>query len=133
MGKTILRKLHPVLQVSDVRRAVRFYVDCLGFEVGYLMGSIEPVPCAGVCCDGIEIDLELVDLELLDDAVLTPSHLRFLVDNPDALHRELSEQGEIDPLPRLEYGRWDTLELSLDDPDGNRLTFYRLLVAAELK
>jgi catechol 2,3-dioxygenase-like lactoylglutathione lyase family enzyme len=131
----LLRQLHPILQVSDVRRAVKFYVDCLGFEIGFFMGSIEPVPCAGVCRDGIEIYLELVDLELLDDdaATLTPTHLRFLVDDPDALFRELSEQGKVDPLPPVRYGRWDTRDLSIAGPDGNQLTFYRVLIDDELK
>jgi catechol 2,3-dioxygenase-like lactoylglutathione lyase family enzyme len=133
METTKLRKVHPVLQVSDVRRGVKFYVDCLGFEIGFFMGSIEPVPWAGVCRDGIEIYLELVDLELVDAAALTPTHLRFLVDDPDALFRELSEQGKIDPLPPVRYGRWDTRELSISDPDGNLLTFYRMLVDDELK
>jgi catechol 2,3-dioxygenase-like lactoylglutathione lyase family enzyme len=135
MEKAILQQLHPVLQVRDVRRAVDFYVECLGFEVSFFMGSIEPVPCAAVSRDGIELYLELIPLELVDDdaAVVTPTRLRFLVHDPDALHRELSKQGKLDPLPPVGYGPWDTRDLSLEDPDGNKLIFYRMLVDDELK
>jgi hypothetical protein len=59
--------------------------------------------------------------------------LRILVHEPDALHRELSEQGKIDPLPPVRFGPWDTRDLSIEDPDGNTLIFYRLLVNDELK
>lgn len=127
---TMLRAIHPVLQVRDVRRAVKFYVECLGFEIGYFMDSIVPIPCASVQRDGFELDLELVDD---DEVMLMPSHLRFRVDDPDALFQELSEQGKIDPLPRVRYGRWDTRELPISDPDGNSLTFYRVLIDDELK
>jgi hypothetical protein len=62
-----------------------------------------------------------------------PSPVWFLVDDPDALFRELSEQGKIDPLPPVRFSRWDTRDLSIADPDGNQLTFYRMLIDDELK
>ena len=113
--------LTPILRSFDERRARRFYVDFLGFEVEFEHRFEPDAPLyMGLRKDECRIHLS----EHYGDG--TPgSGLRIQVDDVRAYAKwlraknfENSRPGE----PQLqEWGAW---EITIADPSGNRLTFY---------
>ena len=53
--ETKFRGLTPVVTVNDISRSVEFYVNALGFELGFIYG--EPISYAGLHRDKVEIHL----------------------------------------------------------------------------
>jgi catechol 2,3-dioxygenase-like lactoylglutathione lyase family enzyme len=103
----------PVFFVADVHRALRFYVDMLGFEkswhTGDGMGGVCQVnrgECEIILCeDGAPRDKARLFIEL------TPAGLA-------ELRRELGERSV--PVTETWWG-YDSLQVF--DPDGNELLF----------
>jgi catechol 2,3-dioxygenase-like lactoylglutathione lyase family enzyme len=106
-----------VLAVSNVGRSLAFFMDKLGFRVEFRMG--DPVEYA-------IIERDMVSLHLMpasrDPAALGQARIYVFAAGVDALHEELRALGfPIEVAPKdLSYGM---REMSLRDPDGNRLTF----------
>ena len=104
----------PRLPVADVEQAVAFYVDRLGFQLGWKWGS--PVTHASVCRDSVSLDL-----------ISAPEGRRgtamayIQVSGVDTYFSELKEKdlGATEPQDRP-YGMRD---FEVVDPDGNRLAF----------
>ena len=103
----------PRLPVSDIDRALAFYCERLGFQIGWQWGS--PVTHANVCRDSISLDL------LAGPAGRGPAMVYIQLRSVDAYFAELQgrsvEASEPGDRP---YGMRD---FELIDPDGNRLAF----------
>ncbi len=103
----------PVLFVSDVNRAIRFYVDMLGFEKSWHEGD-----GAGKVCQVNRSDCEII---LCEDATRRDKARLFVeltADGLTDLRREVVERSV--PSKETWWG-YDTLQI--DDPDGNELFF----------
>ena len=103
----------PVFFVADVNRAVRFYVDRLGFEKAWHTGD-----GAGKVCQVNHGECEII---LCEDATRSDKGRLFIeltADGLAALRRDFLEQAV--PTKETWWG-YDTLQV--DDPDGNELLF----------
>ena len=105
---------HPGLVVTDIQKAVDFYVDKLGFSPGFTWG--EPVPTfAGVNLGNVQIFLE-------KGSPNPEGGVYFVIGNADELfefQRANGVQVEAQPGDR-EYGLRD---YTVKDLHGHRLTF----------
>ena len=103
-----------MLPVADLRRAIDFYVDVLGFRLGFNAGAY-----GGVRRDAIEIHFERVDAKAPGER----SGCRIEVTGIRRLYADfrakgtIAADGDIGPKP------WGTTEFTVRDPDGNALTF----------
>jgi catechol 2,3-dioxygenase-like lactoylglutathione lyase family enzyme len=103
----------PVLFVADVNRAIRFYVDMLGFEKAWHSDD-----GAGTVCQVNHGECEII---LCEDATRRDRGRLFIeltAEGLAELRRELVERAV--PTKDILWG-YDTLQI--DDPDGNELFF----------
>jgi catechol 2,3-dioxygenase-like lactoylglutathione lyase family enzyme len=103
----------PVLFVADVNRAVRFYVDMLGFEKRWHEGD-----GAGNVC---QVDRGECEIILCEDATRRDRGRLFIELTADGLadlRREVVERA----VPSKQSW-WGYDALQVDDPDGNELLF----------
>lgn len=103
----------PVLFVADVNRALRFYVDVLGFEKSWHEGD-----GAGTVCQVNRGECEMI---LCEDATRRDRARLFVELTPDGLadlRREIVERS----VPSRESW-WGYDVVQIDDPDGNELLF----------
>ena len=103
----------PVLFVSDVNRALRFYVDKLGFEKQWHEGD-----GAGNVCQVHRAGSEII---LCADAARTDKSRLFVeltVDGIAALRRQI-----VDHSIASENSWWGSDVIKIVDPDGNELLF----------
>jgi len=85
-----LLAVHPVIEVRDVSAAIEFYAR-LGFALAFRDDPVEP-RYAGIRRDEVELHLQWHDAA---EWARCPqrANYRFLVQDVDALHAELSGQG----------------------------------------
>ncbi len=111
----------PVVRIFDEQKAREFYVDYLGFSVDWEHRHADGMPlymqvskgdCKvhlsehhGDCSPGAVMRIETLDL--------------------DAFHQQLKEKQYKYANPGIEYQPWGSFEMSVRDPFGNRLTFYK--------
>ncbi|HEV2641385.1 MAG TPA: glyoxalase superfamily protein [Candidatus Elarobacter sp.] len=103
----------PVLFVTDVNRAIRFYVDMLGFEKRWHSDD-----GAGNVC---QVDRGACEIILCADATRSDRGRLFIELTADGLadlRRELAERA----VPSKQSW-WGYDALQIDDPDGNELLF----------
>ena len=103
----------PVLFVSDVNRAARFYIDMLGFVKHWHSDN-----GAGTVCQVNRGECEII---LCEDATRTCKARLFIeltADGVSDLRRELEERA----VPHKEAW-WGYDSIQVDDPDGNELLF----------
>ena len=103
----------PVLFVADVNRALRFYIDMLGFEKRWHEDD-----GAGNVCQVNRGECEII---LCEDATRRDKARLFVELTPDGLtdlRREIVERSV--PSKNSWWG-YDVLQV--DDPDGNELLF----------
>jgi len=114
-----LGKVTPVLRIFDEAKALEFYVEFLGFKVGWrhrfkpdlpLYMEVSRDGCAlhltehhGDACPGAAVRIETSDVE--------------------QYHAELNAKQYRYARPGLEDMPWGSREMSINDPFGNRLTF----------
>ncbi len=115
----------PILPAADVRAAVDFYVEKLGFSEVFSHG--EPPGYAGVMRDGV-----LVHLCHMEDAQrwAEQTMLRFAVSNLDGLFAQMQEAGVVHPNGGLRDEPWGTREFTVLDLDGVCITFSEKIAAA---
>ncbi len=122
-NKGYLHQVHPVLPVKDVVEALAFYVNRLGFKIGFADDSKNPT-YAGVLRDGIEIHLQWHDAIEWDVEVDRPM-LRIVTQNIEALYEEFATKGVFHAHTQIRETAWGTKEFAFYDPFKNGLTFYR--------
>lgn len=103
----------PVFFVADVNRAVRFYVDMLGFEKGWHEGD-----GAGTVCQVNRGECEII---LCEDATRRGKGRLFIELTADGL-ADLRRMFVERSVPSKETW-WGTDVLQVEDPDGNELLF----------
>jgi len=120
MSKTILIKqvthqwyTRPVLFVADVNRALRFYIDLLGFEKRWHEGD-----GAGKVCQVERSECEII---LCEDATRTDKARLFVSLTPDGLTELRSEIIERAIPNKKAWWGYDVIKIV--DPDGNELLF----------
>jgi catechol 2,3-dioxygenase-like lactoylglutathione lyase family enzyme len=103
----------PVFFVADVDRALRFYIDRLGFDKSWHEGD-----GAGKVCQVNRAECEII---LCEDAERTDKARLFVELTPDGLtelRREIAERS----IPS-EKSWWGYDVIKVVDPDGNELLF----------
>ena len=114
-------QVQPILGTRDIEKAIRFYVDRLGFTLAFRDASI-PTNYIGLRRDGVELHMQFQYPHEMGT-----TRLRFVVDDPDALYDEYKEKDVFYEGTRLANTPWGTREFALYDLDRNALTFYRHL------
>ena len=104
----------PMLPVANLRRAIDFYVDTLGFRLGFNAGSY-----GGVRRDAIEIHFSKTDETNAGER----SGCRVEVTDIRRLYSDSKEKGVVASDGEIAAQPWGTTEFTVRDPDGNRLTF----------
>ena len=103
----------PVLFVAEVNRAIRFYVDMLGFRKVWHEGDGE-----GTVCQVNRGDCEIILCEHATRRDRGRLFVELNVDELTRLRRELVERS----VPTRETW-WGYDSIQVDDPDGNELLF----------
>ena len=103
----------PVLFVADVKRALRFYVDMLGFEKAWPEGD-----GAGKVCQVNRGECEII---LCEDSARRDKARLFIELTPEGL-ADLRHEIVARSVPSKESW-WGYDVLQVDDPDGNELLF----------
>ena len=109
----------PILRIFDEAKAREFYVDFLGFTVDW-QHRFEP---------GLPIYLQVsrgacvLHLSEHHGDASPGAAMRIQADDIDALHTELIAKQYRYARPSIEATPWDTRDMSVKDPFGNRLTF----------
>ncbi|PHX97450.1 MAG: glyoxalase [Gemmatimonadetes bacterium] len=114
MGEPYFTRGIPMLPVANLRRAIDFYVDTLGFRLGFNAGTF-----GGVRRDAIEIHFSLAD----EASPGERTGCRIEVTEIHGLYRAFRDAGAIDPAGDIGPKPWGTTEFTVRDPDGNALTF----------
>lgn len=118
-----LKQIHPILPVKNVKKAVAYYVNNLGFKLAFI-DSTDANGYAGVKRDDIEIHLQWHDAEEWEARVDRPM-LRIYVDSIEDLFTEYSTKHVLHKNTSLKQTPWRTKEFAFYDIYGNGLTFYR--------
>ncbi|HVZ47643.1 MAG TPA: VOC family protein [Gemmatimonadaceae bacterium] len=114
MGNPYFTRGIPMLPVADLRQAIDFYVDVLGFRLGFNAGTY-----GGVRRDAIEIHFFRTSAADLAER----SGCRIEVTDIRGLYRAFRDAGVIAPGGDIAAQPWGTTEFTVRDPDGNALTF----------
>jgi len=119
----MLQKTIPVLRIFDVTKAKGFYIDWLGFKIEWEHQFEENMPYyISISRDEIQIHLS----EHHGDG--TPGTHVFIVCNEiEKFHEELQSRPYKYYRPGLEKTFYGTLEISVQDPFGNKLSFNEYL------
>jgi catechol 2,3-dioxygenase-like lactoylglutathione lyase family enzyme len=105
--------MRPVLFVADVNRALRFYIDLLGFEKNWHEGD-----GAGKVCQVSRAGCEII---LCEDAMRRDRARLFVALTPEGLADLRHEIVERSIPSKKSWWGYDVIQI--DDPDGNELLF----------
>jgi catechol 2,3-dioxygenase-like lactoylglutathione lyase family enzyme len=115
----MLQKTIPILRIFDVVKAKEFYIDWLGFKIEWEHQFEENMPYY-ICISRDEIQIHLSEHH--GDG--TPGTHVFIVCNEiGKFHEELQSRLYKYYRPGLEKTFYGTLEISVQDPFGNKLSF----------
>ncbi len=112
-------QVQPILGTRDVAKAVRFYVERLGFTLAF------GVPTNEGNYVGLRRDSVVLHMQFQYEHEMGTIRLRIVVDDPDALYAEYKDKDVFYEGTRLQDTPWGTREFALYDLDRNSLTFYR--------
>jgi catechol 2,3-dioxygenase-like lactoylglutathione lyase family enzyme len=104
----------PMLPVSNVRRAIEFFVDKLDFKFIFNAGTY-----GGVRRDAIEVHFYHTD----DPALPKHSTCRIEVTEIRILYSAYRERGVISKSGEIAAQPWGTTEFIVEAPDGNHVVF----------
>ena len=117
-----IRRIAPVLTVSDVKAAIDWYGRALGFKPGYINRAAGDETGASwnyALLDNGDTEIHLCRTVAEDDTLSSPSNCYVFVSDIEAWHKHLSamatDVAEIMEMP------WGSVECWLHDPYGNRL------------
>ena len=113
-----------VFTVAEVAPSLRFYVEKLGFQIHFQMGE----PPSYAIVERGAVSLHLMP-QSQDPRGLGTSSVYVFAAGVDALHDELTLRGCPIELAPKDYS-YGMREMSVRDPDGNRLTFGEEIKAA---
>ena len=124
MSATQLKDVIPILDVRDVDRALRYYVERLGFQIEFRYAD-DPNNYAGVVRDSVCLHMQWQHEDHFKQGTAGRLRVRISVSDPDALFEEYRSKGVLDQQMRIRDTPWGTREFGFRDLDGNGLTFYR--------
>lgn len=119
--QAVLQAVNPVLPSKDVRAAIQFYVERLGFTLLFQDSNEDP-RYAGLRRDDVELHIQWHDPE--EWAAVERPMLRFVVKGVVQLHREYQARDVFHGGTQLRETEWGTHEFAFYDLDQNGLTFY---------
>jgi len=114
---SMFKKTHPIIGTRDIKRAIKFYTQRLGFQLAF-GDKTDPPNYVGFRRDAVEIHMQFQF-----EHEMSRIRLRFLVDDPDALFNEYRQQGVECSASGIRDTLWETREFALFDMDRNALTF----------
>jgi catechol 2,3-dioxygenase-like lactoylglutathione lyase family enzyme len=116
-ASSMFKMTQPILGTRDIKRAIEFYTQKLGFQLAF-DDNADPPNYVGFRRDAVELHMQFQF-----EHEMTHIRLRFLVDDPDELLVEYRQRGvESNGIRDTD---WGTREFALYDMDHNALTFYR--------
>ena len=121
------KKTHPILGTRDIKRAIEFYTQRLGFQLAF-GDKTDPPNYVGFRRDAVELHMQFQF-----EHEMGTIRLRFLVEDPDALFNEYRERGVECGAGGVRNTPWGSREFGLNDKDRNSLAFYRDLTSAEME
>lgn len=124
-GKTMptLSKVTPILRIFDEAKAREFYLEYLGFSIGFEHRFENGMPLyMGINRDDVTLHLT----EHHGDAC-PGSAVRIQIDNVTKFHAELESKNYKHLNPGIEDMPWGSREVCLRDPFGNRLVFFEAI------
>ena len=115
-----LSGITPILRIFDEAKAREFYLDFLGFSVDWEHRFGDNFPLY------VQVSKDKCVLHLSEHhGDSSPgSALRIETDDVGAMNRELKEKDYKYAKPGIEETPWQTKEMSISDPFGNRLVFF---------
>lgn len=113
--------ISPVLASSDVPRDIEWYESKLGFKNVYDSSAYQKGKIDYVVLGRGNLFFHM-QFQFPDD--MTSTDLKFQVQNIEPLFEELTNQELIPPGKITRKTGWNTSEVSLFDPSGNRITFF---------
>jgi catechol 2,3-dioxygenase-like lactoylglutathione lyase family enzyme len=127
----MFKQTQPIIGTRDMRRAIAFYTEKLGFKLAFgadpaVEADAEHPNYVGYRRDAIELHMQFQF-----EHEMGTIRLRFLVEDPDALHAEYRQRGVECNRDGVQDKPWGTREFALYDPDRNAFTFYRDLTPDE--
>lgn len=115
----------PVLVVTDPERSAQFMTDVLGMQL--LSG--DPDWFFGLGSEKVRlVPAARVDLELGQHADAGATACRIMATDIRLLHERCELHKVVVKKQHLRHTRWGTEEFTAEDPDGNRITFWNVLV-----
>lgn len=118
-GGASFKQVIPVIFVADLAAAMAYYVDKLGFQVGFE----SEWEYNGVFRDGLELHIgKSAKAEVAGHG----ANLYFMVENLDALREEYLHSGAISPENEIIEQPYGMRELHVEDPFGYRIGFAEL-------
>src|SRR3569832_2332979 len=121
----MFRRTHPIIGTRDIKRAIEFYVQRLGFQLAF-QDNTDTRNYVGFRRDQVELHKQYQY-----EHEMSTNRLRFLVDATDALFTEYQQRGVECSTSGIRDTPGATREFALYDVDRNSLTFYRDLKSAE--
>jgi catechol 2,3-dioxygenase-like lactoylglutathione lyase family enzyme len=125
----MFKETHPIIGTRDMRRAIAFYTQKLGFRLAFGHDPGKEADAENPNYVGFRRDTVELHMQFQYPHEMGTIRLRFLVQDPDALCAEYRARGvechDVDDKP------WGTREFALYDPDRNAFTFYRDLTPAD--
>ncbi len=116
----MLQAAIPIVHVRDSVIAEDFYCKRLGFTV---LSSWRPSETKeNPCYMTVARDEAQLHVTSFEDGQIGTSNIYVFVDSVDALHAELVAKAVPIPHPPIDQ-TWGTREISVRDPDGNRIVF----------
>jgi uncharacterized glyoxalase superfamily protein PhnB len=110
----------PILRMFDIAKAREFYLDFLGFQIEFEHRFFDNAPLYL----GIFRDSCILHLSEHHGDGSPGAALRIEVTDIEGLHQDLIAKRYAYARPGLEHTPWDTREITVTDPFGNRLTFF---------
>ncbi len=113
----------PVLRIFDEAKAREFYVDFLGFTVGFEHRFGDDFPLYM----GLQHGNCFLHLSEHHGDACPGAHVRIECDDVNAFCRELTAQAYRYAKPSVPQDKtpWGTYEVTLADPFANKLTFFQ--------
>ena len=114
------RSVNPIFRMFDELKAREFYVDWLGMTVDWEHRFGDDFPLY------MQVSNEWLELHLSEHhGDCSPgSKVRVKVAGIDAFHKMLSEMKYKYNKPGIEKTEWNTREVTVSDPFGNKITFF---------
>jgi catechol 2,3-dioxygenase-like lactoylglutathione lyase family enzyme len=108
-------KAIPMLASLDIERSVDFLVDNLGFRKVHAEPGVYGIAERDHCA--------IHYWACPDKMIAENTGCRIVLTDIDALYRHAAECGIVHPNGHLSARRWGSLEFTIQDPDGNCITF----------